>query len=127
MALDEVRPQTLHASSRSRHCCSLGASLVATCQRLGRRSESVAFLDKEAPVDLAKAESDARRKRCCDHPHVLPLGGEMGQGTVVERGRDEEVCERALDDLAASASSTRPLRATIPPKAETGSPSRARL
>ena len=56
-------------------------------------------MNEKAPVDLAKAEPHARRARGRDHPHVLPLDGEAGEGTFVKRGRYEKVRERARDDL----------------------------
>ncbi len=73
----------------------LGASLVTTLPRPGRRMEPVPLLDEEPAVDLAKAEARARRQRCRDHPHVLPLGGKTGEGTLVERGRYENIRERS--------------------------------
>ena len=64
MAFDEVSPQTLQASSRSRHCCSLGASSVATFQLFGAERKLSAFLDEESPAALAKTQLAARRRRC---------------------------------------------------------------
>ena len=99
MAFDEVRAQTRQASSRSRHCSSLGESLVTTRQRLGTRSDPVRLLDEEATVDLAQTKAPMRRGRRRDHSHVLPLVGEAGEGDLVEAGGDQDVCERALEDL----------------------------
>ena len=99
MAFDEVRPQTLQASSRSRHCSSLGASLVATCQRLRGRTEASRSWTRNPPSVWRRLRFDLDGGGRCDHAHVLSLFGKAGKGRLVEGGGDKDVRERAVHDL----------------------------
>ena len=70
MAFDEVRPQTLQASSKSRHCCSLGTSLVATCQLAGTERKASRSWTRNPPSVWRRLRFDpvkaaAPRSRGC--------------------------------------------------------------
>ena len=99
MAFDEVRPQTLQASSRSRHCWSLGASLVATCQLAGAERKPSRSWTRNPPSVWRRLRFNLAAGLGLDQAHVLSLLGKAGKGLLVEGRRHEDIRERALDDL----------------------------
>ena len=94
MAFDEVRPQTLQASSRSRHSRSVGDRLVATCQVSGNDRKLSRSCTRKPPSVWRRLRS-RRDGAGLRSPHVLALFGKARQRGILEGGGDEDVGERA--------------------------------
>ena len=122
MAFDDTAAATRQASSRSAHCSSVGATFVTT-----RQAERSTTHRVGAPARGGHRRSTGGRaprapgRRRRQHPQVL-LGGQHLEGVVVDRQGPRRTSVNTGASASARARGTGRLRATMPPKADTGSP-----
>ncbi len=126
MALDVVRPQTRHASTRSRHSSSLGARFVTVCHDArGETKASTSCTRTLAPrlrswrTACSGAGPDSNRVALRRATQLLDRLGRVRRG-------DDDVGLGPRRDRVGNLGVTSPPIATTPPKALSGSHSRAR-
>ena len=86
-----------HASSRSRHCSGVGATLVTTRQSLRAAAKWCGVLHEEAAGDLAEVERLGAGRRRFEDARVLALLLQRLDRARLVAGRDHDVGLRARD------------------------------